>query len=135
MQAHALLIADYAQAVEGKLYLIGGAWNSLSVGSFPTTHFIGVGVAIDVGWNETNQQQVAEITVEDADGNALKEPKIQIEFEAGRPPGHPVGTDIRLVFAVNGPVPIERPGSYSFVLKAGSQELARTRFQAVPRKP
>ena len=131
MQAHTLLLADSVQAVDGKLYMLGGAWSVLNVGTFPTTHLIGIGVAIDVGWNETNQRHGIELVVEDADGNQFPEPRIQAEFEAGRPPGHPAGMDQRLVFAVNGPVQIPKPGGYAVVLRSSGEELARTRFQAV----
>lgn len=132
MQVHSLLLADSVQAVEGKLYMLGGAWNMLNVTEFPTTHLVGIGFAIDVGWNETNQRHHAVIFVEDADGNRLPEPRIEVEFEAGRPAGHPAGADLRLVFAVNGPIAIAAPGSYSVVIQVGDGELGRTRFHAVP---
>ncbi|HYL40744.1 MAG TPA: ester cyclase [Candidatus Binatus sp.] len=34
MQIHALLLADSAQAVDGKLYVLGGAWNMLRFPEF-----------------------------------------------------------------------------------------------------
>ena len=103
MQVHALLLADFVQAVEGKLYMIGGAWNVLNVQAFPATHGLGIGVAIDIDWNETNQRHHAQLLVEDADGMAFESPRVDIDFETGRPPGHPVGTDQRLVFGQTHP--------------------------------
>ncbi len=132
MQVHALLLADSAQEVNGKLYMLGGAWSVLNVGGgFPTTHMIGIGVALDIGWNETNQRFHVEITVEDADGGTFPEPRIEVDFEAGRPPGHPIGADQRVVFAVNGPFAIPQAGAYSIVLRCDGEELARSRFMAV----
>ena len=55
MKVHALMLADSAQAVDGKLYILGGAWNMLRFPSFPASLMVGIAVAIDVDWNETNQ--------------------------------------------------------------------------------
>ena len=99
---------------------------------FPASHTVGIGVAIDISWNETNERHHADLLVEDADGTAFESPRVGIDFETGRPPGHPVGTDQRLVFAVNGPIEIPRPGSYSIVLRVSETELGRTRSRSSP---
>jgi Family of unknown function (DUF6941) len=130
MQIHALLLADSAQAVDGKLYVLGGAWRVLRFPSFPAQIMVGIAVAIDVDWNETNQRHHLDLHFEDADGNTM-DPKIGADFEAGRPPGAVPGSDLRIVFAVNGPVAIPAPGSYSAVATVGGTELARSRFEAV----
>ena len=59
------------------------------------------------------------------------EPQIGADFEAGRPPGAIAGTELRIVLAVNGPLAIPGPGSYSAVATIGGEQLARSRFQAV----
>ncbi len=129
MKVHALMLADSAQAVEGKLYILGGAWNMLRFPSFPASLMVGIAVAIDVDWNETNRQHHLDIHFEDADGNGM-EPRIGADFEAGRPPGAIAGAELRIVLAVNGPVGIPGPGSYAAVATIGGEELARSRFQA-----
>ena len=130
MQIHSLMLADSAQAVDGKLYILGGAWNVLRFPEFPAQLMVGIAVAIDVDWNETNQRHHLQVHFEDADGNAMQ-PNIGADFEAGRPPGVVAGVDLRIVFAVNGPLVIPAPGSYAAVASIGEQELARSRFQAV----
>ena len=130
MQIHALMLADSAQAVEGKLYVLGGAWNMLRFPQFPASLIVGIAVAIDVDWNETNQRHHLDIHFEDADGNEM-EPRIGADFEAGRPPGAIAGADLRIVLAVNGPLSIPAAGTYSAVASVGGQELARSRFQAI----
>ena len=127
---HALMLADSAQAVEGKLYILGGAWNMLRFPEFPASLMVGIAVAIDVDWNETNRRHHLDIHFEDADGN-LMEPQIGADFEAGRPPGAVAGADLRIVFAVNGPLSIPAPGAYSAVASVGGEVLARARFQAI----
>ena len=130
MHIHALLLADSAQAVDGKLYILGGAWNMLRFPEFPAQLIVGIAVAIDVDWNETNRRHHLDVHFEDADGKHM-DPTIGADFEAGRPPGSTPGTDLRIVFAVNGPLAIPAPGQYSAVASIGSQELARARFEAI----
>lgn len=130
MQIHALLLADSAQAVDGKLYVLGGAWNMLRFPEFPASLMVGIAVAVDVEWNETNQRHHLEIHFEDADGHPM-DPRIGADFEAGRPPGAIAGADLRIVLAVNGPVAIPSPGQYAAVASVGGIELARSRFQAI----
>ena len=127
---HALMLADSAQAVDGKLYILGGAWNVLRFPEFPAQLLVGIAVAIDVDWNETNRRHHLDVRFEDADGNPM-DPTIGADFEAGRPPGAVAGADLRIVFAVNGPLAIPAPGSYAAVASIGGEVLARARFQAV----
>ena len=45
--------------VNGKLYILGGAWNVLRFPEFPAQLIVGIAVAIDVDWNETNRRRSA----------------------------------------------------------------------------
>jgi hypothetical protein len=134
VQIHALMLADSAQAVDGKLYVLGGAWNMLRFPQFPAQLMVGIAIAIDVDWAETNQRHHLDIHFEDADGNEM-EPRIGADFEAGRPPGAIFGADLRIVLAVNGPVSIPAVGTYAAVATIGGEELARSRFQAIQATP
>ncbi len=124
------MLADSAQAVDGKLYILGGAWNVLRFPEFPAQLIVGIAVAIDVDWNETNRRHHLDVHFEDADGNPM-DPTIGADFEAGRPPGSTAGADLRIVFAVNGPLSIPVAGAYAAVATIGGTELARARFQAI----
>lgn len=128
MRIHALMLADSAQAVDGKLYILGGAWNLLRFPDFPASLMVGIAVAIDVDWSETNQRHHLDIHFEDPSGNAI-DPRIGADFEAGRP-GPDAGRELRIVMAVNGPVAIPAPGEYAAVASIGGRELARASFQA-----
>jgi hypothetical protein len=130
VQIHALLLADSAQAVDGKLYILGGAWNMLRFPDFPASIMVGIAVAIDVDWTETNRRHHLDIHFEDDDGGEM-DPHIGADFEAGRPPGAMAGADLRIVLAVNGPLNIPAPGQYAAVASVGGVELARSRFQAI----
>src|SRR5206468_8578750 len=45
-----LIIADGAQVADGKLYLLGGAWNRLALPQFPGSAPIAVALGLMVGW-------------------------------------------------------------------------------------
>ena len=101
---------------------------------FPAQLLVGIAVAIDVDWNETNQRHHLDVHFENADGQRM-EPTIGADFEAGRPPGAMAGAELRIVFAVNGPLQIPAAGSYAAVASIGGVELARARFQALQAAP
>ena len=63
------LLADAVQAVRGKLYVLGGGWDTLWVRSFPARHpslAIGLRIRVPSSWGE----EVLRVAVElqDADG-------------------------------------------------------------------
>lgn len=100
-----LLLADSAQAAEGKLYVLGGGWSVIGPDPAP----MALAVKIEVPWSETNVKHVVvlELLTSDgepvtADGPAGPEPiKVQADFEVGRPPGLKPGTPIDVPLAVN----------------------------------
>ena len=54
MELGFLLLADYSEAVNGKLYLTGGGWNVLRLPELPHEWSFHIGLGIDVAWHETN---------------------------------------------------------------------------------
>ena len=134
MQIHALMLADSAQAVDGKLFILGGAWNMLRFAEFPAQLLLGIAVAIDVDWSETTERHHLEIHFEDPQGRPM-DPRIGADFDALPPPGAIPGASLRIVLAVNGPIMIPEPGMYAAVAAVGGRELARSRFQAIPSAP
>jgi len=106
-----LLLADAAQVVQGKLYILGGGWSI--TGPDPTPYAIAV--KIDVPWLETNRRHRLELDLVDSDGQPVRvndQPLVVSgEFEVGRPPGLPPGTPLDVVLAINiGPLPLS-PGA------------------------
>jgi hypothetical protein len=111
-----LLLADAAQAADGKLYILGGGWSITGPQPSPSA----LAIKIEVPWSETNRPHRWEARLENEDGGivtvqAAEGPTrmtIDGEFEVGRPPGMVEGTPIDLPLAVNiGPIPLE-PGRY-----------------------
>jgi hypothetical protein len=88
-----LILADSAQVVGGKLYLLGGGWDLLTVNQpFPVTRRSGLAASFRVPWTDTNFRHNVNITISDADGQELA----KIDGVRGRPPTRiPVGSDQR----------------------------------------
>jgi len=125
-----LILADYAEIIGGKLYLMGGGWDRLTVNSgFPFPKPIGLAAAFRVPWNETNQPQNVEIEIQTDDGDSVG--KVGAQFEVGRPPGMKAGQDQRFQLAANLSLPLARPGTYVIVARVEGQEAERVPFNVM----
>lgn len=132
MQVEWLILADAAQVVGGKLYLLGGGWDTLAVHTgFPVQQHLALAVALRVPWHETNERHSVSVAVESEDGQVLA--TASAEFEVGRPPGIPRGQDQRVQFAMSVPLTLERPGTYVAVARGPALEERRVPFNVVPR--
>jgi hypothetical protein len=98
-----LLLADAAQAIENKLYILGGGWSITG----PEPSPFAIALKIEVPWDQTNMQHEWHIELLTADGQPVTplgaEEALAIggQFEVGRPPGLPKGTPIDLALAIN----------------------------------
>jgi hypothetical protein len=106
-----MLLADAAQAVDGKLFILGGGWSITGPDATPSA----IAIKIDVPWTEANKRHRLELALFDEDGHPVSvqtpigDRPIQItgDFEVGRPPGLKPGTDLGVVLAINiGPFPL-----------------------------
>jgi len=106
-----LLLADAAQATEGKLYILGGGWSITGPEPAPSA----IAIKIDVPWDQANKRHRLELALKDADGQAVKVPTpmgeqpmaIGADFEVGRPVGLKPGTPLDVALAINlGPLPL-----------------------------
>jgi len=116
----AMLLADHAQAVQGKLYIVGGGWTIIAPGT-PSA----VAIYIRVPWTQTNTKHTWRLELIDSDGQPVVVPgpvgeqPIVIEggFEVGRPAGSIPGTEQAVSLAVNyGPLPLAPGGRYEWRL-------------------
>ena len=125
-----LVLADSAQVVGNKLFLMGGGWDVLTINTgFPAQHRMALAVAFRVPWNETNQKHNSEIELRTEDGQTLL--KIEGQFEVGRPAGIKGGQDQRMQFAADLSVPITAPGTYVVAVRLEGQELYKTYFNVI----
>ena len=136
MEVDWLILADSAQVVGNKLYLLGGGWDRLTINTgFPIDQRCAVALAIRIPWNETNQKHTFEVEVVSED-STTEEPKslakVAGQFEVGRPPGISQGQDQRVQLAMNLNLKLEGPASCVIIARMEGQELRRTPFNVVP---
>lgn len=116
-----MLLCDFAQAAEGKLYVMGGGW-SIRGDLAP----MALAIKIDVPWSETNRRHEWRLSLVDADGypvlvegpEGMRPIEVRDGFEVGRPAGLPEGTPIDLPLAINvGPIPLTPASQFSWRLE------------------
>jgi hypothetical protein len=110
-----MLMADYAEAVNGKLYISGGGLSAVAPGQ-------PFGIALDVKcpWEQANKPHKVRWDLIDSEGHPIllpgppdgREQPVAFEppdWELGRPAGVTPGTPLGLVMAVNVPtgLPLE----------------------------
>lgn len=133
MKVVTFMLADHAEAVNGKLYVTGGNWNQIFAPKFPARHnHLSIALAIQVPWIASNEKHSVELLIVDPDENSILPTKLGGEFEVGRPPGWRPGDDhlVVVVFNING-MSFPKAGRYSVVAKVDDQELGRLPFSLV----
>lgn len=130
VQVEWLILADSAQVVGNKLYLLGGGWDVLTIlTEFPAKQHCAIAASFKVPWTETNQPHDAEMWIEDEDGKELL--KVTGQVEVGRPAGIPVGQVQRAQIAADALLEFTRPGTYVIKARINGQEGPRVPFRVV----
>jgi hypothetical protein len=132
MEVEWLILADAAQVVGNKLYLMGGGWDKLTVNNqFPVDQRCALALSLRVNWNETNQKHNFEIEIM-AEDSVTEQPKSLMkaggQFELGRPPGINPGQDQRFQVALEMVLKIDGPGTKVVIARIGGQEMRRLSF-------
>jgi hypothetical protein len=106
-----MLLCDYAQVADQKLYVVGGGWSIMGPDPVPSA----IAIKIDVAWNETEMPHHLELFLEDADGrpfmietpDGLHPLEVRSDFQVARPATVPDGTPADVALAINlGPLPL-----------------------------
>jgi hypothetical protein len=112
-----MLLADAAQAVTGKLYVLGGGWSITGPDPAPSA----LAIKIEVPWDEANRPHRFVLALLTADGQPVTVPgpqgpqaiEVQGGLEVGRPAGLTPGTPLDSTLAINfGPLPVPPGGRY-----------------------
>ena len=131
MEIEFLIIADAAEVVNNKLYMMGGGWNQWRSPAYPAPARLGIAVGLLVPWDETNEKHPVRLSILDADGRPIV-PEIGAEVEVGRPAGITVGTKQRALLAINAGFPVPGPGRYEVRVVAGRNgEQRNVTFEAL----
>lgn len=129
-----LLLADHAEAVNGKLYMTGGGWNVLRLPELPHEWAFHIALGIDIGWHETNATHELQVGIHDPDGVELGE-GLTASFETGRPPGMPTGQEQRLVMSIGASATFAAAGPHAAVVQVDDEEIGRARFYLMEGAP
>jgi hypothetical protein len=129
MKIEFLILADSAQVVGGKLFMLGGAWNLHRSGNYPSQFQFSVALSILVPWNEAGIRHPFTLTIAD-DAGVPVIPQIQGQFEVGKSGQIPEGTAQRALVSVNITMAVPHPGKYIVSSTAGSSKVD-TSFDAI----
>jgi hypothetical protein len=130
-----VIIADYADIVNGKLYLMGGGWDTFYAKEAPSQVRLSIAVGVLVEWEETNLPLIVNLFVEDDDGKQMA--KIEGKMQVGRPAALPPGSRQLSQMAANITMNLPTFGGYRIRVDAGTGDAAAERtvpFRMLERK-
>lgn len=112
------MLANHAEAINGLLYISGGAWTEhfrmVAPGVPVAQSQLAIAVSILVPWNETNQPHRLTIRVENEDATSSLA-QIDAQFNVGRGPTLQQGAVQHAALAVPVAVMFPAPGGYRLV--------------------
>ena len=106
-----LILADRAEVLNGKLYMMGGSWDRLSIGDFSQPQTLSVAVGIVIPWHATNEPHRLQVFVDAADGQEVAM-LARVDFTPGRPPILKAAEAQKVTFALTALLVIPGPGTY-----------------------
>lgn len=108
------ILADRAEIVNHKLYMMGGGWDRRGVIDFKVPQEISLAVGLLIPWNLTNEQHHLDIRVENDAGTNIP-PEVHGTVVVGRPPHATIGQMFRAMIAVNGRWLLSGSGAYRII--------------------
>ncbi len=127
-----VMLCDFAQVADGKLYVLGGGWSLSGPGAFQHA----LAIKIEVPWDEANRPHRLEAFLSDEDNRPVRigSPPAPVRFEGtfevGRPAGLPGGTPLDFVLAVNlGPLELPKGSGHMWTVTVDGGEVGRARFR------
>ena len=135
VQIKMMVAADAAQAVNGKLYILGGGFDRINMPTQPFEFRFELALLIEVPWTATNEPYQLVVELLDADGQPVGY-RAEVEMETGRPPGSRRGASFTVPLAL--PVFAEFPGPGRYTLRGsinGIEQEQRVSIEAIAPPP
>lgn len=130
MHVDSFYLADRAQIVDGKLYVLGGGWNYLNLaGPDAQVEFMALVGRVLVPFESAESEIELHIRLEHAEA-AFGGPQFRLLLRPGRSSRQRRSVETATPFAID-VLGLKFPwdGEYAFVMLRNGNEIARTRFQ------
>lgn len=129
-----MLLCDYAEELNGKLYIMGGGWSRNHTPKQPTN--MALAIKLIVPWNEANRPYDLTVRLMDENHEVVPNPEgnnigVQGKIEVGRPPGLKPGSNLDLALAVRFDGLVLEPGTYVWELLVANKVLETTIFDVI----
>ena len=126
MKLTSAMLADAAQVQSGKLYVLGGGFDTISVRKLPATHrSVSLAMVAEVGPDERQQDLELVVQLVDEDGaelGVMAKGKLRVGAPPNLPPGSPSIVPIVSPFHN---VTFPEAKGYAFVVSMNDTELTR----------
>jgi hypothetical protein len=119
MKIEYALLADAAQAVGGKVFILGGGWNLFRAPNFPAPVQLAIAVGLGFTSDEVGIQFPLNVVIADEAGVPVV-PEMKGQVETGQPaPDVPKTASVKIPVAINISLSLPHPGTYGIVVTAG----------------
>jgi hypothetical protein len=132
MRLTSAILADAAQVQSGKLFILGGGFDTITVRSLPAVHrSISLAMVAEVEPDERQRDLELVIRLIDEDGTALGV-EAKGRLRVGAPPNLPPGSpSIVPIVSPFHNITFPEAKGYAFVVSLNDSELARIGFRVV----
>lgn len=132
MRLTTAMLADAAQVQGGKLYVMGGGFDTISARSLPVVHRnLTLAMVAEIQPDERHRDLEIAISLVDEDGQGL-DIEAKGKLRVGAPPNLPPGaTSIVPIVSPFHNVRFAEAKGYAFTVSFEEQEIARVRFRVV----
>ena len=124
------MLADRAEVLNGKLYMMGGAWDRRHIRDIGAPVPLTIVMGVLVPWNLTNEPHRLQIRIEDEDGNLIP-PEVEATVNVGRPVNATQGQSFRATAVINNRWTLPRYGVYRVAASVSGHAGKRVAFYAV----
>ena len=106
-----MLLADRAEAINGKLYIMGGGWERITLAELPVARTMGLAISVVIPLDMTRPDHRLELSIEGPDDPQIISSST-IGFARESPPQHKRG---RAIFGIEITAGLRAPGAHRLI--------------------
>jgi len=132
IRVECFMTCDGAQESNGKLYVLGGGWDTLLAETFPATrNQMALAIRLAVPWQEANRPLLFRVELRDDDERNILTSPLEGTVTLGRPPqAHPADRlPVVMAFTLQ-QITFPNHGAYTFHLLIDDRVVARCGLRA-----